>query len=149
MAEKKKLKLDMVSPERPVLSCEAEFVVLPAVGGEMGVLPGHAPFLVQLNAGGVRATINDDLVIFAVSGGFAEVEPDRVALFVETAEIADAIDTERAKQALERAKAQSAAGKGADAMTLAEAESAMRRAQVRLKVAGLRRPGGQRGRKDV
>ncbi|MFA6315966.1 MAG: F0F1 ATP synthase subunit epsilon [Elusimicrobiota bacterium] len=146
----KKLRLEMVSPEHPVLSCEAEFVVLPGLEGEMGVLPGHAPFLVQLTTGGVRATINGDVVFFAVSGGFAEVEPDRVSLFVETAEMADAIDTERARQALERARAAAhSRQQGGDLLTLAEAESAMRRAQVRLQVAGLRRPGGQRGRKEV
>ena len=145
----KKLLLEMVSPEKPVLSCEAEFVVLPALEGELGVLPGHAPFLVQLSAGGVRATINGDVVFFAVSGGFAEIGPDKVSLFVETAEMADAIDAERAGQALEKAKAQAQVRQGVDALTLAEAESAMRRAQVRLKVAGLRRPGGTRGRKDA
>ncbi|MBI5211542.1 MAG: ATP synthase F1 subunit epsilon [Elusimicrobia bacterium] len=139
----KKLRFEMVTPEGPVIECDAEFVALPAHEGEMGVLPGHAPFLVQLAAGGVRATVNGDVVFFAVSGGFGEIRGDRVAIFVETAEMADAIDSERAQQSLEKAKAQ-AQRRGADSLTLAEAEAAMRRAQVRLKVAGLRRPSGAR-----
>ncbi|MBI4677199.1 MAG: ATP synthase F1 subunit epsilon [Elusimicrobia bacterium] len=136
----KKLRFEMITPERPVLECDAEFVALPAYEGEMGVLPGHAPFLVQLTPGAVRVTINGDVVFFAVSGGFAEIEGGKVSIFVETAEMADAIDEERAGQALEKAKAQAHRRGGADSLTLAEAESAMRRAQVRLKVAGLRRP---------
>ncbi len=51
----KQITLEMVTPEKVALSAPADFVVLPAVGGEMGILPGHAPFVVQLAAGEVRA----------------------------------------------------------------------------------------------
>ena len=81
--------------------------------------------------------------LFAVSGGFAEIQGDRVSLFAETAEMADDIDSERAKQAFERAKAESTR-RDLDPLALAEAESAMKRAQVRLKVAQLKRKPGSR-----
>ena len=131
------LTLELVTPERPAFSGEGDFVVLPAWEGEMGVLPGHAPFLVQLQPGEVRFTVGEDTMFFAVSGGFAEIRDDKVALFAETAEMAESIDAERARQALERAKAEMV-DKNLDSLTLAHAEAALRRAQVRLKVAQLR-----------
>jgi len=134
----KKLTLELVTPERPSFQGEGDFVVLPAWEGEMGVLPGHAPFLVQLQAGEVRFQEGDKTTSFAVSGGFAEIRDDKVALFAETAEMAESIDAERARQALERAQAE-LQSKQLGSMTLANAEAALVRAQVRLKVALLRR----------
>ena len=131
MAEKR-LTLELVTPEKVAWSAPADFVVLPAEEGEMGVLPGHQPFLVQLGPGEVRVTENDQVRRFAVSGGFAEVKDDRIALFAETAEDAEHIDAERARQALEKAKAKVV--KAIDPMQLAEMEAAIRRAQVRLRV---------------
>lgn len=131
----KRLTLDLVTPEAVAWSAPADFVVLPAFEGEMGVLPGHAPFLVQLKPGEVRVTDGAQVRRFAVSGGFAEVKDDEVSLFAETAELAGQIDQERARQALERARMETAKP-GLDPLQLAEMEAAIRRAQVRLRVAG-------------
>lgn len=135
----KTLELELITPEKPVLKAAASFVVLPAVGGEMGVLPGHAPFLVQLQPGQVRVTeAGGSVTLLAVSGGFAEIKANQVSLFAETAEMAESIDAERARQSLEKAKADSQR-KDLDPLTLMAAEAAMRRAQVRLKVSMIRR----------
>jgi F-type H+-transporting ATPase subunit epsilon len=128
----KRLTLELVTPEKVAWSAPADFVVLPAYNGEMGVLPGHQSFLVQLTAGEVRVTAGGEVRNFAVSGGFAEVKNDTVSLFAETAEDAGQIDAERARQALEKAKAVVHAG--LDPMQLAAMEAAIRRAQVRLRV---------------
>ena len=128
----KRLTLELVTPEKVAWSAPADFVVLPAYNGEMGVLPGHQSFLVQLTAGEVRVTAGGEVKNFAVSGGFAEVKNDTVSLFAETAEDAGQIDAERARQALEKAKAVVHAG--LDPMQLAQMEAAIRRAQVRLRV---------------
>jgi F-type H+-transporting ATPase subunit epsilon len=128
----KHLTLELVTPEKVAWSAPADFVVLPALGGEMGVLPGHQSFLVQLAAGEVRITVKDEVKHFAVSGGFAEIKNDTVSLFAETAEDAGQIDTERAHQALEKAK--SVVKPGLEPMQLAQMEAAIRRAQVRLRV---------------
>lgn len=136
-----RLNLELVTPERVAFSGEVDSVVLPAWEGEMGVLPGHIPFLVQLKAGEVRYTGSGKKACFAVSGGFAEVTRDRVALFAETAEMSDSIDEERARQALERAKAE-LRNRHLDSLTLAQAQSALRRAQVRLRVARYRKERG-------
>jgi F-type H+-transporting ATPase subunit epsilon len=130
----KTLTLELVTPEKVAWSAPADFVVLPAVQGEMGVLPGHQPFLVQLVAGEVRVTEKGAVTRFAVSGGFAEVKDDTVSLFAETAEMAGQIDAERARQSLEKAKSL-AAKSGLDSGQLADIEAAIRRAQVRLHVA--------------
>ena len=129
----KRLTLELVTPEKVAWSAPADFVVLPAAGGEMGVLPGHQPFLVQLGEGEVRITDGEQVRRFAVSGGFAEIKDDQVSLFAETAEMAEQIDEERARQSLERAKA-AALKPGLDVLQLAEMEAAIRRAQVRLRV---------------
>lgn len=143
----KTLTLEMTTPEKVASETAAEFVVLPAVKGEMGVLPGHAPFLVQLAEGEVRVTSGGEQKRFAVSGGFAEIRNDKVSLFAETAEMAEAIDEERARQALEKAKAQ-AVRRDMDPLTLAQAEAALRRAQVRVKIAERRRRYPSEGRPE-
>jgi F-type H+-transporting ATPase subunit epsilon len=70
--------LEIVTPERLVLSLPVDLVVIPAAEGEMGVLPGHAPMIVLLRGGTIRlyqgANITDTLF---VAGGFAEVTPER------------------------------------------------------------------------
>jgi F-type H+-transporting ATPase subunit epsilon len=133
----KYLQFEMTTPEKVALQTTAEFVVLPAFEGEMGVLPNHAPFLVELAPGEVRVTKDKSVTRYAVSGGFAEIKDNKVSLFAETAEDAQAIDAERARQALERAKGE-AVRKDLDPIQLMAAEAAIRRAQVRLRV-GLRK----------
>lgn len=127
------LTLELITPEKVAWSAPADMVVLPAFDGEMGVLPGHQPFLVQLASGEVRITEKGQVKRFAVSGGFAEIKDNAISLFAETAENAELIDFERAHQALERAKLQSTQP-GLDPYQLAEMEAAIRRAQTRLRV---------------
>ena len=127
------LTLELITPEKVAWSAPADMVVLPAFDGEMGILPGHQPFLVQLAPGEVRITDKGQVKRFAVSGGFAEIKDNAISLFAESAENAEQIDSERARQSLERAKLQSTAP-GLDPYQLAEMEAAIRRAQTRLRV---------------
>ena len=133
----KTLTVELVTPEKVALTQSADFVALPAFEGEMGVLPGHEAFLVQLGAGEVRVRHGGETSSFAVSGGFAEILKDKVSVFAETAEMASEIDAERARQDLESAKAETR-GAGLDPMTLAQAEAHLRQAQTRVRVAQLR-----------
>ena len=137
----KTLTVELVTPEKVALTQAADFVALPAFEGEMGVLPGHEAFLVQLGAGEVRVRRGAETSSFAVAGGFAEILKDKVSVFAETADMASEIDAERARQDLEKAKAETRAP-GVDAMTLAQAEASLRQAQARVRVASLR---GRRG----
>lgn len=143
MADNQSLTLEMITPERLVLRCQADFVVLPADRGEMGVLPGHEPFLVALREGEVRVTFEGNLKSYAIAGGFAEILRDKVSIFAETAEMSSEIDAEAARQAAEKASFD-LARKDIDPVTLAGAEAALRFAQVKLRVTQRRHGRGDR-----
>ncbi len=78
--------LELVSPEKLLLSRPVEMVVIPAAEGEMGVLPGHAPMIVALRGGAIRVTENGQQTeALFVAGGFAEVTPSRVTVLADEA----------------------------------------------------------------
>jgi len=134
MAEKQLL-LEVVTPDRLVLSTEAEVVVCPGAEGQFGVLPGHIPFLSALEIGEMYYKAGGKTEYLAVSGGFAEVTGEKVTIVAESAEMGREIDVERARRALERAEKRIAAGKTAE-IDWVRAEAALRRSLVRAKVAG-------------
>ena len=102
MAEK--LKLEMVTPYKRVLSEEVDEVTAPGSIGELGLLPGHTPLLTNLKIGELSYRKGGQNFHVAVNWGYLEVENDTVTVLVETAEPADQIDLERAKAALGRAE---------------------------------------------
>lgn len=103
----KRIPLSIVTPERVAWEGDVDALVVPAHEGQLGILPGHAPLLAHLRAGTVVIrSQGEEPRLLAVSGGFVEVINGRVSVFAETAELADEIDAERARQAAERAKAQ-------------------------------------------
>jgi F-type H+-transporting ATPase subunit epsilon len=134
MAEKALL-LEVVTPDRLVLSTEADVVVCPGVEGQFGVLVGHIPFLSALEIGEMYYRKGGQTEYLAVSGGFAEVTGEKVTIVAEAAEKGREIDIERARRAKERAEKRLATGKTAD-IDWARAEAALRRSLVRAKVAG-------------
>ena len=134
MAEKELL-LEVVTPDRLVLSTEADVVVCPGVEGQFGVLPGHIPFLSALEIGEMYYRKGGQIEYLAVSGGFAEVTGEKVTIVAESAEKGREIDVERAKRALERAEKRLAGAK-TENIDWARAEAAMRRSLMRTKVAG-------------
>ena len=134
MAEKELL-LEVVTPDRLVLSTEADVVVCPGVEGQFGVLPGHIPFLSALEIGEMYYRKGGQTEYLAVSGGFAEVTGEKVTIVAESAEKGREIDVERAKRAQERAEKRMAAAK-TETIDWARAEAAMRRSLMRMKVAG-------------
>jgi F-type H+-transporting ATPase subunit epsilon len=134
MAEKELL-LEVVTPDRLVLSTEADVVVCPGVEGQFGVLVGHIPFLSALDVGEMYYRKGGQTEFLAVSGGFAEVTGAKVTIVAESAEKGHEIDVERARRAQERAEKRLAAAK-TEAIDYVRAEAAMRRSVVRMKVAG-------------
>jgi F-type H+-transporting ATPase subunit epsilon len=134
MAEKELL-LEVVTPDRLVLSTEADVVVCPGVEGQFGVLPGHIPFLSALEIGEMYYRKGGQIEYLAVSGGFAEVTGEKVTIVAESAEKGREIDLERAKRAQERAEKRLATAKTVE-VDWARAEAAMRRSLMRMKVAG-------------
>ena len=102
MAEK--LKLEMVTPYKRVLSEEVDEVTAPGTTGEFGVLPDHTSLLTTLKVGELTYKQGGETLHVAVNWGYVEVEDNVMTVLVETAEPADQIDVERAKEALGRAE---------------------------------------------
>ncbi len=128
------IRLEVVTPEKAVVSEEAEIVVAPGMMGEFGVLAGHTPFLTPLKVGTIRYkdAKGSEKFIF-VSGGFAEALPDKVTILAESAERRRDIDLERAKSAFERA--QKRVEKKQEDMDYVRAKAALERALQRLRLA--------------
>ncbi|MFZ0052132.1 MAG: F0F1 ATP synthase subunit epsilon [Desulfobaccales bacterium] len=133
MAEKQLL-LEVVTPDRMVLSTEADVVVCPGVEGQFGVLFGHIPFLSALDIGEMYYRSGNKTEFLAVAGGFAEVTGSKVTIVAEAAELGQEIDVERARRAKERAERRLAAAK-TEEIDYARADGALRRAMAREKVA--------------
>lgn len=120
--------LEIVSPDRLLLSQPVDMVVVPAAEGEMGVLPGHAPMIVLLQGGtitlheGGRATSR-----LYVSGGFAEVTPERCTVLADEAVPTAELSRTQAQARLQEAEAAYAA---ADRMDVAALDAAMARMQA-------------------
>jgi len=105
------LRLEIVTPEKKVIETEADSVTVPTATGEAGILPSHAPLISAVRPGILTYTVKGTSDKLAVSAGFVEVNGDKVAVLVDTAETADEIDLDAAKAARETAdKAVTAAG---------------------------------------
>jgi len=133
------IRLEVVTPEKEVVSEEVQTVIAPGVLGEFGVLVGHTPFLTPIQTGVIRyMDANGEEHAVFVSGGFAEALPDKVTVLAESAERRKDIDTNRAQTALERAEKRLAEKNKDDEIDFVRAKAALRRALVRVKVAGSR-----------
>ncbi len=130
---------EIVTQERVVFDQMVDVVIAPGVDGELGILPRHVPLLTALAPGELRVRMGEVEESFAISGGFMEVQPDRVSVLARTAEHADEIDLARAEAARERAEALLKEGPPPEPYQLAAVESALRRSRIRLKVARRRR----------
>ena len=133
------IRCDVVSVERVVFSDSVDMVIAPGVDGVLGILPHHAPLMTALVPGEIvihKAGQED--VLLAVGGGFMEVRPDRVTILADHAERAEEIDMARAEAARQRAQ-QLLSGRPSG-VDIVQAEHALRRSQIRLKVARRRRP---------
>jgi F-type H+-transporting ATPase subunit epsilon len=98
------LNFEIITPEKLLVQEEADMVEATGELGEFGILPGHIKFLTTIGIGEVRYIKGGKTKHIAVSGGFGEVIEDKVTFLVETAEFAEEIDLDRAKQAKERAE---------------------------------------------
>jgi F-type H+-transporting ATPase subunit epsilon len=97
------LDVSVVTPEREVWTGEANFVVARSEGGELGVLPGHAPFLGSLRHSVLKIESAEGTTFIAAHGGFIEVFEDRVTVLTPVAEVAGDIDVDRARREREEA----------------------------------------------
>lgn len=134
------IKLEIVTPEKTVVSEEAQIVMAPGSLGEFGVLIGHTPFFTTLKVGIIRyKDIKGEERLVFVNGGFAEVLPDRVTVLAESAERRRDIDLERAKSALKRAQERSEKAGASEDIDFMRVRAALERAMQRIKLAETRR----------
>ena len=129
------IRLEIVTPTRPGISRDAEFVVAPTTAGEVGILPGHAPLMARLATGVLRFTADGKTTKIAVSDGYLEVMPKKVIVLAEAAELAADIDVERALASKRRAEERLHASLR-DRNDFVRASASLRRAANRLQVAG-------------
>ena len=133
--------LEVVTPERVVLNAEVQMVTLRGGGGDLGILPRHAPLATTVRPGVVKVRVAEGEDYLAVGGGFLHVMPDRITLLVDTAEIGSQVDVERAANARERAEKR-LSERGAE-VDVARVEAALMRARHRLQAAELSTRSGE------
>ncbi len=134
-----RIELQIVTPERLVVSQEVDEVVLPAEEGSMGVLPGHAPLLTAIATGEIQLRVDGRVQYLAVSGGFAEILGHRVTVLAEVCEKAEEIDVSQALDA--KAKAEAALKRaGLSDEEFQEAQASFRKALLRVQVGDRRTP---------
>ena len=126
--------LDVVTPERSIMSRKVEEVIAPGSQGEFGVLKGHAAFLTTLKHGMITVYDEEGKIYMAISGGFAEVTPDRVIILAEQAELAKEIDLDQSRKDLEIAE-EKLRSLTKDDSELSKWENRKNIAEVKIKVA--------------
>jgi F-type H+-transporting ATPase subunit epsilon len=129
--------LDIVSPEKLLLSRPVEMVVLPAYEGEIGVLPGHAPMIVMLRGGTIALYENGQVTerLF-VSGGFAEIAPERVTVLASEAIEAAAVSRAEGERRVAAAEADYAAADKTDVDALDAVMDRLQAARAMVEAAG-------------
>ena len=126
-----KIKLEIISPNKVVYSADIDMLIVRSIAGDLGIMPKHAPLLAM------RAMIDGTENLIAVSGGFIQVQPDKIIVLASAAELPIEIDINRAKKAYERAQKRLESFKEnpevkSDVDTL-RARAALERAKARLK----------------
>lgn len=124
------VKLEIVTPDRKVLSEDVEYVGAPGALGEFGILPNHVPFLSALGIGNLYYKLGGKTYYVFVAGGFAEVSHNKCTVLAEVAEMAHEIDADRAQKAVERAEQRAQQTK--DKLEFARNQAALRRAIARM-----------------
>jgi F-type H+-transporting ATPase subunit epsilon len=128
------IRLELVTPERLVLSEDVDEVIIPGYEGEFGVLPEHTQYLSIVNIGILRYRKGSAWFKVALSGGFAEVTPERAVVLADTAERTEEIDLDRARRARERAEAEIRQAQSIEDEKYRLAEAALSRAITRISV---------------
>ncbi len=130
------LDLEIVTPERKILSIDVKDVVVPGIDGSFGVYPGHAPLLTSLGVGEISYEDQSGKHYLAAANGFVEVLPHRVTILAQVCESAREIDVERAREAKRRAEETLKVAITVSDQDMLMAELSLKKALTRLTVAG-------------
>jgi F-type H+-transporting ATPase subunit epsilon len=133
------LTLEIVTPEARVYADTIDTVVIPTTQGEVGILPGHIPLLTPVANGELAVTKDGKTTWLAVSGGFAEVEGDRVHILAEHAITEEKIDEKAVEEAMRRAEKELEEAQHLDPQQYEHLQSLVRYSGVQLAVKRRRR----------
>ncbi|NLJ79630.1 MAG: F0F1 ATP synthase subunit epsilon [Firmicutes bacterium] len=126
--------LEVLTHERTVILTDVEYVGLPGKNGRFGVLKGHIPIMAALKLGILEfGSYRGKRRKIALSGGFAQMQGNKLVVMANTAELAEEIDVLRAQRAKERAERRLSEKK--DDLDFARAQTALRKAILRLEIA--------------
>lgn len=125
--------IELVTQEAKIFDePNADIVIVPAVEGEMGVLPNHAPVLTTLSFGELVVRKGEAEESFAIYGGVVDVRPDKVVVLADLAESSYALDLEKAQEARERARV--ILEEGPPGLDNRQAELELRRANLAVRI---------------
>jgi F-type H+-transporting ATPase subunit epsilon len=134
----KLINLQIVTVEKKTYDEKVDFVSLPTQMGEIGILPNHVPLVTSLAEGEIKIEKNKEISYLTCTGGFAQINSDKVLVLTDAAEHAEEIDMERAEKAKKMAE-ETMKKKGLAEPQYQEAAAALRRSLLQIKVAGRRR----------
>ena len=125
------IRVDVVSAEESIFSCEAKFVALPGEAGELGIYPRHTPLITRIKPGAVRIEKADGTEEFVfVAGGLLEVQPNRVTVLSDTAIRGKDLDEAKATEAKAAAEEALKNAKNDIDIAMAQSELAVMAAQI-------------------
>jgi F-type H+-transporting ATPase subunit epsilon len=127
------LRLEIVTPEATVYSEDVEMVTLPAVEGQIGILPQHVPLMTQMVPGEMIVRKNGRNRFLAVGEGLVEISADHVAILTDLAVAAEDIDEAKAEEARQRAAARLREKLSSEEVASVNAALARSLAQLRVK----------------
>ncbi len=126
------IRLEIVTPTKLMDEGNVDYIRCPGLDGSFGVMANHQNAIIALGIGEIKVTQNKKEHYFATSGGFAEIEKEKVQLLVETVERSGEINSNRAEESLNRVKMRKKDAKGE--LDQARMDVSMTRAMNRLKV---------------
>jgi F-type H+-transporting ATPase subunit epsilon len=128
------LQLDVITPERRLLSEQVDSVTVPGLNGELGILPGHTPLISALQTGVLAYTQGATTRRLLVSGGFVEVNADRVSVLADLAEFPEEVNAQTARAERDDAERRLGSFNGPPE-EMAEVRTQLDRATARLQLA--------------
>ena len=134
-----KLSLHILTPEAEVLKEEVDEVIVPTVNGEIGILPNHVSLLTQLMPGELLIKNNGKTHLFAITGGYLEVNNNQVNILGNYAIRAEDIEVSKAEEAKKRAESRMKENLSQE--DFAQIQGELIKSILQLKVARRRRPG--------
>ncbi|MBM3759733.1 MAG: F0F1 ATP synthase subunit epsilon [Acidobacteria bacterium] len=125
--------LEVATPEKLVVRNDASEAQIPGTEGMLGIMPGHAPLISEIDSGELTYTMEGKRHTLAIAKGWVEISSSKVRVLVDSCEAPDEIDVKRAEESLKRANERLLSPK--QDLDLARALNAAKRAQARLAVA--------------